>query len=59
MTKIARDITTGEFVMVDGEAREVTGIHDIPASDVEGAARWIKYVGGMLAVYASENIAIA
>lgn len=59
MTKIALDIRTGEFVIVDGEAREVTAITDVPASDVEGAARWIKYAGGMLAVYASEHIAIA
>lgn len=54
----ASSIEVGDW-LIDGDSFvQVTSITETPASDVEGAARFIRHTGGVIAVYASEVIAV-
>lgn len=52
----ASTIEVGDWLIADGTLVRVTSIMDTPATDIEGASRFIRHTGGILAVYASETI---
>lgn len=54
----AADLNVGDWIIADGAFRQITEIADIPASDVEGASRFVHHTGGLLAIYACEPIAV-
>lgn len=54
----ASTIEVGDWLIDGDKFVRVTSIMDTPATDVEGASRFIQHTGGILAVYASETIAV-
>lgn len=56
----ASTIEVGDWI-IDPETttfQQVTSILDNPATDIEGASRFIRHTGGLIAIYACEQIAV-
>lgn len=54
----ASTLAVGDWIIAGDTYQRITEITDVPASDIEGASRFITHTGGLLAVYASETIAV-
>jgi len=56
----ASTLAVGDWI-IDPETntfQRIEEIRDLPGTDVEGASRFIRHTGGLIATYACEQIAV-